>query len=178
MCKKRCDAESGFILRCWDHDEKDVVTKYFTSLFFARTKAASVTKKILDFHDNNMFNCGIIFAIFREININKVIWRELDGGLKERGYKGLIEFINCTLHVMHNGFRKGTTAKGGLGERIKQLAFNLHAWLNVVIIFMFFRINSMKKFVKIGILCFKTYIKTCNVSRHMTRIVRRKASTM
>ena len=101
-------------------------------MFFARTKAASVTKKILDFHDNNMFNCGIIFAIFHEMNINKVIWRELDGGLKERGYKGLIEFINCTLHVMHDGFRKGTTAKGGVGEMIKQLAFNLHASFNVV----------------------------------------------
>ena len=132
MCKKHCYPESGFILRCWDHDEKDVVTKYFTSLFFARTKAASVTKKILDFHDNNMFNCGIIFSIFHEMNINKVIWRELDGGLKERGYKGLIEFINCTLHVMHDGFRKGRTAKGGVGEMIKQLAFNLRASFNVV----------------------------------------------
>ena len=71
------------------------------------------------------------------MNINKVIWRELDGGLKERGYKDLIEFINCTLHVMRNGFRKGTTAKGGLGKMIKQLAFNLHAWFKVVNKFVF-----------------------------------------
>ena len=103
-----------------------------------------------------------------EPNINKAIWRKLDGGLKERGYKGLIEFINCTLHVMHNGFGKGITAKGGLDETIEQLTFNLHAWFKVVNIFMSFRINFLKKICQNWhfFLCVKTYIKTYNVSRH------------
>ena len=91
---------------------------------------------------------GIIFAIFYEIdinNINKAIWRELDVGLKETRYKGLIKFINCTLYVMHNEFRKRITARGSFGEPIEQLTCDLHAWFKVVNMFMFFRINFMKK---------------------------------
>ena len=54
-------------------------------------------------------------------------WRELHEALKKRGYQGLLEFINCTLHVVHNGFRKGITANS-FGEMAEQLAFDLHSW--------------------------------------------------
>ena len=46
----------NILLRYFDIDEKQVVTKYLTSLFFARAKAVVITEMILDFHDNNMFN--------------------------------------------------------------------------------------------------------------------------
>ena len=191
LCKKLCDSESGFslmfnetttvqnqksmdvLLSYWDKDEKQVVTKYSTSLFFARAKAVNVTKMILDFHDNSMFNLAwnYLYNIISDgSNINKDIWSELYGGLKERGHKGLVEFVNCTLYIIHNGFRKGIAAKGGLGKTIEQLAFNLHAWFKIVNIFMFFEINFLKKFVKIAISFYvsRHIISRHNVSRHKT----------
>ena len=40
--------------------------------------------------------------------------------LKEKGYEGLVEVIVCTLHIMHNAFRKGSSV-GGFGEMAEQL---------------------------------------------------------
>ena len=57
--------------------------------------------------------------------INKKIHRVLDSSLKSGGHKGLIPFLGCTLHVMHNCFHKGIAS---LSYGIEDLAFDLHAW--------------------------------------------------
>ena len=49
-------------------------------------------------------------------------------------HKGLIEFINSTLHTVHNVFRKGV-ASHGCGEIVEQLAFDLHSWFKVSIFY-------------------------------------------
>ena len=57
-------------------------------------------------------------------NINKTIWRNLNEELQARNHKGLIEFINCTLHSVHNAFRKGV-ASHGCEEVVEQLTVRL-----------------------------------------------------
>ena len=49
----------------------------------------------------------------------------LDAKLKEMGHKGLLPFINCIVHVVHNAFHKGVTV---LHQDVDGLAFDLHAW--------------------------------------------------
>ena len=53
-------------------------------------------------------------------NINKAIWWEFNAKLTALGYKGLINLITCTLHVVHNAFRAGMKMNG-LGQMIDQL---------------------------------------------------------
>ena len=53
------------------------------------------------------------------------MWRELNDEMKKRGYKGLLPFIACTLHIVHNAFHKGIAS---LDQEVEQLAFDLHAW--------------------------------------------------
>ena len=43
-------------------------------------------------------------------------------------FKGLLEFLNCPLHIMHSAFRKLIT---NLRETAEQLAFDLHAWFKL-----------------------------------------------
>ena len=102
--------QMDLLIRYWDEDEEQVVTRYMTSLFFGIAKAIDITKMLTDLHDNKVFNLpwNRLFNISSDgPNINKAIWRELDGSLKERGYKGLFEFVNCTLHVIAQCFQKG-----------------------------------------------------------------------
>ena len=66
-------------------------------------------------------------------NINKAIWRKFQELLQERNYKGLLDFISCTLHTAHNAFRKGISSHQ-FGEVVEQLAFDLHGWLRVILV--------------------------------------------
>ena len=69
---------------------------------------------------------GIFFVVSSDgPNINKSIYAQLNGKLKERGRKALLPFQPCTLHVVHNGFNKGILA---LNEDVSQLSFDLHSW--------------------------------------------------
>ena len=57
------------------------------------------------------------------LHINKAVWRELNEEMKKRGYKGLLPFIACTLHIVHNAFHKGIAS---LDQEMEQLAFDPH----------------------------------------------------
>ena len=52
--------------------------------------------------------------------------------LIDKGYKGLLEFLKCPLHTVHNAFHLGI--KIGSGQSAEQLAFDFHAWFKVNII--------------------------------------------
>ena len=47
--------QMDILLRYWDKDEKQIVTKYLTSLLFTRVKALDVTNMVLNFHHNKKF---------------------------------------------------------------------------------------------------------------------------
>ena len=58
-------------------------------------------------------------------NINRAIWRLFNDDLREQGFSGLLPLLPCTLHIIHNGFRKIFDV---LGEDVTALVFDLHAW--------------------------------------------------
>ena len=58
-------------------------------------------------------------------NVNKTIWRNVSEMLKEQGFPGLMSFIPCNLHVIHNAFRKGLDIFGAHAE---SLAIDLFYW--------------------------------------------------
>lgn len=58
-------------------------------------------------------------------NINKCICRAFHKALQEKANDGLIELIACTLHVVHNAFRKFVTSLE-FGDMVDQLAYDLH----------------------------------------------------
>ena len=59
-------------------------------------------------------------------NINKAVYRNFDEKLKDMDFKGLLPFFSCTVHVVHNGFRRGIET---LQINVDTLAFDLHAWI-------------------------------------------------
>ena len=63
--------------------------------------------------------------------INKSIWKLLNEELCSNHFNGLLPFINCTLHTVHNAFGKAIVV---LGEDAEHLAFDLHAWFKVRIL--------------------------------------------
>ena len=149
LCKKLRDSEGGYtlmfdettteqekkqmdiLLRFWDETLKRVSTKYLTSLFFARGTALDITDMMTNLMENSDYDLPWkkLFDISADgPNINKAIWRELNKKLKEKGFSGLLEFISCTIHTIHNAFHTGIKNLGGFGEMVEQLAFDLHAW--------------------------------------------------
>ena len=100
--------EMDLLLTYWDQDAEDVVTKYLDSLFFGRATAVDIVNMFCKIHDGDEFHdlpWKKLFNISSDgPNINKAIWREFNAKLKALGYKGLINLITCTLHVVHNAF--------------------------------------------------------------------------
>ena len=45
--------------------------------------------------------------------------------MNKMGHNGLLPFISCTIHVVHNAFQNGIVA---LRQDVEGLAYNLHAW--------------------------------------------------
>ena len=121
------------LLLCfWDKQLSCVATKYIGSLFFARLSPADINKMFLDVM--NDFKCKIpwnnLINNFEDgQNINKALCWELNSTLKSRGYKGLTEFLPCTLYTVDKSFKRGINV--GYGEMAEQLVFDLYAWFKV-----------------------------------------------
>ena len=49
----------------------------------------------------------VLFVSSDGPNINKTIKRKLESSIQESGGKGIVDVGFCTLHVVHNSFRKG-----------------------------------------------------------------------
>ena len=86
----------------------------------------------LQHNEKNNLPWGCLFNISTDgPNINKSIWKLLNEEFCSNGFNGLLPFISCTLHTVHNAFRKAIMV---LGEDAKQLVFDLHAWFKVRIL--------------------------------------------
>nr|XP_047132603.1 uncharacterized protein LOC124811287 [Hydra vulgaris] len=122
------------LLCCFrSEDENQVVTKYLTLLFFGRATAEDVKTMLADLRHNERFYLpwDRLFNISADgPNINKAIWRLLNADLHSNGFNGLLPFVSCTLHTVHNAFRKAINV---VSEDAEQLAFDLHTWFKVMI---------------------------------------------
>ena len=124
--------QMDLLVRFWDEEQNLVTTRYLTSLFFGRATALDITGMLMSLQEEGKFNLtwSKMFNISSDgPNINKAIWRELNDSLIDKGYKGLLEFLKCPLHTVHNSFHQGI--KVGSGQSAEQLAFDFHAWFKV-----------------------------------------------
>ena len=127
--------QRDLLIRYFNETEEKVVTKFLGCVMFCRATADDICDLFIKLHDDKIYDLpwGRLFNISADRrNINKAIWRKFQELLQERNYKGLLDFISCTLHTMHNAFRKGISSLQ-FGEVVEQLAFDLHAWLKVTL---------------------------------------------
>ena len=94
------------LLRFLDEDENQVVTKYSTSVYFPRAKAVAVTEVLLKREEEECLSVPFVCLSADGTNINKAIFKNLDENLKEKVFKGLLDFFNGPLHIMLSVFRK------------------------------------------------------------------------
>ena len=115
------------LFRFWDENTNCIVTKYLGLLYFGRTTAATdLTSMLTDVMDSDEYDipCERLFYVSSDgPNINKAVYRYLNDKLKDKGYKGLVSLIVCTLHTMHYVFRKGASIDG-FSEMAEQLVFD------------------------------------------------------
>ena len=112
---------------CETHDE--VRTKYLGSLFFGRATTEDLLEMVLKEIEDSGLSTEKLFDLSVDgPNINKSLWNKLNEALKEMGFNGLLPLITCTLHVIHNGFRKGLNV---YGHEAEELAFDLYYWFRI-----------------------------------------------
>ena len=118
--------QMDLLLRYWSETENKVITKYFLSLFFGRAKATDIVAMFQQLQETEQLPWRKLCNISTDgPNINRAIWRLFNDDLREQGFNGLLPFLPCTLHIIHNGFRKIFDV---LGEDVTTLVFDLHAW--------------------------------------------------
>ena len=97
-----------------------LVCSTFLSIFFGRATAEDLLEKITDEIDNSQLGLEKLIDLSTDgPNINISLYNLFIEFLKERGLHGLLPLVSCTLHVIHNGFRKD-------GNEAEELAFALY----------------------------------------------------
>ena len=147
------------LLHFWDKNTNHIVTKYLGLLYFGRATVAGLTSIVTDVMDSDEYDIPwerLFYVSSDGPNINKAVWRNLNKKSKDKGCKGLVPLIVCTLGTMHNAFRKGTSV-GGFGEMAERLTFDLHALFKV-----YFCYSVIVQPVDFAVeLCFDTKFKVC-----------------
>ena len=59
-------------------------------------------------------------------NVNKTIWNLINEHMKASGLHGILPFIPCNLHIIHNAFRQGLNV---FEEQAEQLVLDLFLFL-------------------------------------------------
>ena len=59
-------------------------------------------------------------------NVNKTMWSAINKVLLDQELPGLLQFIPCNIHVVHNAFHAGVNA---YGKGCKELAIDVFYWL-------------------------------------------------
>ena len=96
----------NILQRFLNEDENQVVTKNSTSIHFPGAKAVDLTEILLKLEEEECLSVPFVCLSADGTNINKDIFRNLDENSKEKGCKGLLDFFNCSLHIMLSVFRK------------------------------------------------------------------------
>ena len=92
-------------------------------MFFGRASGIDISLNILQAIKETGLPLDKLFNISSDgPNINKTVWREINGTLKE-GFSGPIPQTTCCLHIMHNAFHKWFNM---YGEESEELAFDMH----------------------------------------------------
>ena len=113
------------LIRYWCNERK-IVSKYLTSVFFGRTTGIDISSNILEAIKETGLPLDKLFGISSDgPNINKTVWREIKDTLKKECFSGIMPQTTCCLHIVHNAFRKRLNM---YGEESEELAFDMHYW--------------------------------------------------
>ena len=99
------------------------------TLFFGHAKGHDVATKIVEILQETGCQLplsGLISLSSDGPNVNKTIWSTINKALLNEGLPGLLPFIPCNIHVVHNAFRAGVNAYGDASE---ELAIDRFYWL-------------------------------------------------
>lgn len=108
---------------------KNKISNYKLSCMshFCDGTVVDMTKMFTDLNDDKTYDLlwkRLFHISVYDLSTNKAIWKNLNNELQTRNNKGLIEFINCTLQIVPNAFKKGV-ASHGFGEVAEQHAYRL-----------------------------------------------------
>lgn len=109
--KKRMD----ILVRYWSESELRVIIRFLKAFFFGHAKGVVVGSEIIKlvFDQDTCFPAERLFNLSSDgPNVNKTIWKFVDGKLKEKKLKGLIPMVPYNVRIIHNGFRQGLSTYG------------------------------------------------------------------
>lgn len=113
--RKQCD----LLLRYWSDSKKQVVVHFLKALMFGHAPGVEIANGIL----NTLKEQGFQLPLPKLLNlgsdgpnVNKTVWNKVNEEVKYLGYPGLMQFIPCNLHVIHNSFREGLKVYGETAE--------------------------------------------------------------
>lgn len=117
--------QMGMLICYWNENEGSIVTQYLMSFFFGRATGDCIVDLFLQLQEDESkqkypFPWDTLpYLSFDGPDINcKILWL-LATKLKERVHKGLLPFIYCTIHVVHNAFHRGIVT---LRQDVERLA--------------------------------------------------------
>ena len=114
------------LIRFWSEEKGEVVTRFLKALFFGHAKGDIVADSIVSTVEEVGLNKEQFLSMRSDgPNVNKTIWKRLNEHLKGLGFPGLVEFMPCNVHVVHNGFKH---ALSEYGQHAEQLALDLFYW--------------------------------------------------
>lgn len=123
--RKQCD----LLLRYWSETAGEIRVQFLKALMFGHAKGKDVSIAILDTLQEE--GCQLPLAQLISLgsdgpNLNKTIWNLINEHMKASGLHGILLFIPCNLHIVHNPFRQCLNV---FGEQAEQLVLDLLLFL-------------------------------------------------
>jgi hypothetical protein len=123
--RKQCD----LLLRYWSEAAGEIRVQFLKALMFGHAKGKDVSIAILETLQEEGYQLPLAQLISLGSdgpNVNKTIWNLINEHMKTNGLHGILPFIPCNLHIVHNAFRQGLNI---FGEQAEQLVLDLFFFL-------------------------------------------------
>ena len=117
------------LLRYWSETLGEIRVRFLKALMFGHAKGKDVSMAILDTLQEKgyqMLLAQLISLGSDGPNVNKTIWGLVNGHAKASGLHGVLPFIPCNLHIVHNALRQGLNV---FGEQAEQFVLDLFLFL-------------------------------------------------
>ena len=115
--RKQCD----ILVRYWSEDKGQVVVHFLKAAMFGHATGEDVANSILE----TLQETGYQLPLDKLLNlgsdgpnVNKTIWNKVNEHVQTKGLPGLLPFIPCNMHVVHNSFREGLKVYGQEAEEL------------------------------------------------------------
>ena len=95
------------LLKYWSIVKKNVVTRYYKSVFLRHDRAATVLDRIIGCFKKDGIELNRLLMIGRDNpNANKLVEKTIDGEMTKAGAV-LLKIGSCNIHTVHNAFKAG-----------------------------------------------------------------------